>query len=91
MYFKHVLYLQIIAVFLSYNNSWNGGENHLIFNMVPGSVPDYNTVLDVSVGKAMIAGAGLSTLTYRSGFDISLPVYSSFLTNFNRNIKIKRY
>ncbi|KAL2712257.1 exostosin-2 [Vespula squamosa] len=84
------LKLQEVSQALKTLPFWNGGENHLIFNMVPGSVPDYNTVLDVSVGKAMIAGAGLSTLTYRSGFDISLPVYSSFLSNFNRNIKIKR-
>ncbi|XP_076297502.1 exostosin glycosyltransferase sotv isoform X2 [Lasioglossum baleicum] len=52
---------------------WNNGENHLIFNMVPGSVPDYNTIIDVPIGKAMIAGAGMSSLSYRPGFDISLP------------------
>ncbi|XP_034951756.1 exostosin-2 [Chelonus insularis] len=56
---------------------WNGGENHIIFNMIPGSFPDYNTTLDVKLGKAIIAGAGFSTLTFRSGFDISLPVFSS--------------
>lgn len=65
--------------------SWNNGENHLIFNMVPGSVPDYNTVIDVPIGKAMIAGAGMSSLTYRSDFDISLPVYSSLVDNLKPN------
>ncbi|KAI4504281.1 hypothetical protein M0802_000752 [Mischocyttarus mexicanus] len=84
------LKLQEVSQALKTLPFWNGGENHLIFNMVPGSVPDFNTVLDVSVGKAMIAGAGLSTLTYRSGFDISLPVYSPFLVNYNRNNKVKR-
>ncbi|XP_076667121.1 exostosin glycosyltransferase sotv [Andrena cerasifolii] len=64
---------------------WNNGENHLIFNMVPGSVPDYNTIIDVPVGKAMIAGAGMSSLTYRLGFDISLPVYSPLITNLKPN------
>ena len=61
--------------------SWHDGENHLIFNMIPGSAPDYNTVIDVPIGKAMIAGAGFSSLTYRTGFDISIPVYSPSLVN----------
>jgi len=65
--------------------SWNRGENHLIFNMVPGSVPDYNTIIDVPVGRAMIAGAGMSSLTYRPSFDISLPVYSPLANNFKTN------
>lgn len=60
---------------------WNNGENHLIFNMVPGSVPDYNTVIDVSIGRAVIAGAGMSSLTYRPGFDVSLPVYSPLVNS----------
>ncbi|KAH0952729.1 hypothetical protein HN011_009892 [Eciton burchellii] len=64
---------------------WNKGENHLIFNMIPGSVPDYNTVVDISVGKAMIAGAGMSSLTYRHGFDVSLPVYSPLVNNLKTN------
>ncbi|XP_029671569.1 exostosin-2 isoform X3 [Formica exsecta] len=64
---------------------WNRGENHLIFNMVPGSVPDYNTVINVPVGRAMIAGAGMSSLTYRPGFDISLPVYSPLINNLKTN------
>lgn len=55
---------------------WSDGENHLVFNMVPGAAPDYNTVVDLSLGKAMIAGAGFSTWTYRMGFDISFPMYS---------------
>ena len=53
--------------------------------MVPGSVPDYNTVIDVPVGRAMIAGAGMSSLTYRPSFDISLPVYSPLVNNFKTN------
>lgn len=61
---------------------WNDGENHLLFNMVPGGAPDYNTFIDVPISKAMIAGAGFSSLTYRAGFDISLPVYSPHITNY---------
>lgn len=55
---------------------WKDGTNHLLFNMLPGSVPDYNNVLDVNVGKAIIAGGGFSTWTYRRTFDVSLPVYN---------------
>ena len=57
-------------------NRWKDGVNHLIFNMLPGSVPEYNTVLDVHTGKALIAGGGFSTWTYRRTYDISIPVYN---------------
>ncbi|XP_076166476.1 exostosin glycosyltransferase sotv [Ptiloglossa arizonensis] len=69
---------------------WNNGENHLIFNMVPGNVPDYNTIIDVPIGKAMIAGAGMSSLTHRFGFDISLPVYSTLINNLKSNFNDTR-
>ncbi|KAG5322625.1 EXT2 protein, partial [Pseudoatta argentina] len=64
---------------------WNKGENHLIFNMIPGTVPDYNTIIDVPIGRAMIAGAGMSSMTYRPSFDISLPVYSPLVNNLKTN------
>lgn len=44
--------------------------------MLAGQPPSYSTVMDVNTGKAMIAGAGLDSWTYRVGFDIPLPVYS---------------
>lgn len=43
---------------------------------MPGSAPDYNTVVDLSLGSALVAGAGFSSWTYRVGFDVSLPVFS---------------
>ncbi|KAG8195978.1 hypothetical protein JTE90_028952 [Oedothorax gibbosus] len=55
---------------------WNEGINHLLFNILPGSVPDYNPVLEVDSQKAMIAGGGFSTWTYRKTHDISIPVFS---------------
>ncbi|XP_072932904.1 exostosin-2 [Epargyreus clarus] len=55
---------------------WNNGENHLIFNMVAGASPNYNTVVDLNTSRAIIAGAGFNTWTFRYGFDISLPLYS---------------
>ncbi|XP_055929994.1 exostosin-2-like [Argiope bruennichi] len=55
---------------------WNSGINHLLFNFLPGSVPDYNPVLEIDLDHAMIAGAGFSTWTYRKTHDISIPVFS---------------
>jgi glucuronyl/N-acetylglucosaminyl transferase EXT2 len=40
---------------------WNDGSNHLLFNMLPGSAPDYSTVLEVDTGKTVVAGGGFST------------------------------
>lgn len=57
-------------------NHWNDGENHLLFNMIPGDVPLFSTVMDLNVGKAVIAGAGFDTWSFRAGFDVSLPVFS---------------
>ncbi|RWS27310.1 exostosin-2-like protein, partial [Leptotrombidium deliense] len=66
----------------------NSGENHLLFNLIPGSFPKYKRRLDVNCGKAMIAGGGFDTWTYRPTLDISVPVYSSFSTAAgNRNIE----
>ncbi|KAG8263793.1 Exostosin-2 [Homalodisca vitripennis] len=62
---------------------WYGGENHLIWNMLPGSSPDYNTVVDLALGNALIAGAGFDSWTYRVGFDVSLPVYSPYATTLD--------
>ncbi|XP_041979728.1 exostosin-2 [Aricia agestis] len=62
---------------------WDDGENHLIFNMVPGSAPNYNTVVDLNTSKAIIAGAGFDTWTFRFGFDISIPLYSHIAQNID--------
>ncbi|KAJ9582478.1 hypothetical protein L9F63_003171, partial [Diploptera punctata] len=62
---------------------WKDGENHLIFNMIPGAVPDYNTVVELALGHAIVAGAGFSSWTYRLGFDVSLPVYSPVVTQLS--------
>uniref|UniRef100_A0A673G3R9 Exostosin-2-like n=1 Tax=Sinocyclocheilus rhinocerous TaxID=307959 RepID=A0A673G3R9_9TELE len=55
---------------------WDKGMNHLLFNMLPGGPPDYNTALDVPRDRALLAGGGFSTWTYRQGYDVSIPVYS---------------
>ena len=60
---------------------WKDGTNHLLFNMLPGSAPEYAAVLEVDVGKALIAGGGFSTWTYRRTFDVSIPVYNPLVAN----------
>lgn len=59
---------------------WNNGENHIIFNMIPGTAPEYNTIVDLALGNAIVAGAGFDSWTYRVGFDVSLPVFSTVAT-----------
>ena len=44
--------------------------------MLPGNGPDFNTALDVLRDKAVLAGGGFSTWTYRRTYDVAIPVYS---------------
>lgn len=61
--------------------SWSdGGKNHLLFNMLPGGAPEYNSTLDVATDKAILAGGGFATWSYRTGYDVSIPVFNP-LTN----------
>ncbi|KAJ2951258.1 hypothetical protein O0L34_g5659 [Tuta absoluta] len=62
---------------------WNHGENHIIFNLLPGSPPNYNSVVDLDTEKAIIAGSGFDTWSYRYGFDISMPLYSSIASRID--------
>ena len=45
--------------------------------MLPGGPPDYNTSLDLPLDKALIAGGGFSSWSYRPGFDVSIPVFNT--------------
>lgn len=44
--------------------------------MLPGKAPNYDTVVNLNTGKAIIAGGNFDTWSFRYGFDISIPVYS---------------
>lgn len=37
---------------------------------------DYSTILNVKTDKAIIAGGGFSTWTYRETYDVSIPVFN---------------
>lgn len=49
--------------------SWENGENHLLFNVLPK--PDGIAALNTD--RALIAGADFDTWTYRTGFDLAIP------------------
>ena len=66
---------------------WNDGTNHLLFNMLPGTTPEYTATLDVNVGKALVAGGGFSTWTYRRTFDVSIPVYNPLVADIGLQTK----
>eukprot|EP00096_Caligus_rogercresseyi_P012910 TRINITY_DN5577_c0_g1_i1.p1 TRINITY_DN5577_c0_g1~~TRINITY_DN5577_c0_g1_i1.p1 ORF type:complete len:420 (+),score=88.72 TRINITY_DN5577_c0_g1_i1:151-1410(+) len=54
---------------------WNGGLNHVIFNLYSGTYPDYAEDLYFDPGKAILAKASMSNPNYRPGFDVSLPLF----------------
>lgn len=64
-------------------NFWDRGENHLIFNMLPGSSPTYNNILDVNIDNAIVLGGGFDSWTYRPGFDVPIPVWSPLIQKSN--------
>uniref|UniRef100_A0A8C2YAN7 Exostosin-2 n=1 Tax=Coturnix japonica TaxID=93934 RepID=A0A8C2YAN7_COTJA len=68
------IFIMVVSFFFCFR--WDRGTNHLLFNMLPGGPPDYNTALDVPRDRALLAGGGFSTWTYRQGYDVSIPVYS---------------
>ena len=62
---------------ISQLDTWNGGENHVIFNLYAGTYKYYNeTDLGFNPGKAILAKASMSDGIYRPHFDVSIPLYN---------------
>ncbi|NXO74389.1 EXT1C protein, partial [Phainopepla nitens] len=55
---------------------WNGGRNHLIFNLYSGTWPSYSGELGFDSGQAMLAKASFDSRSFRPGFDVSIPLFS---------------
>lgn len=70
---------------------WNRGKNHLLFNMLPGTAPDYTNYLGVNTANAMVAGGGFSSITYRRTFDVTIPVYNPFLEDVELTVRPYKY
>jgi len=51
--------------------------------MLPGSSPNYNTTSDIARGRAIMAGGGFDTWTYRRTYDVSIPVYNPLTSGLN--------
>ncbi|NWX93411.1 EXT1C protein, partial [Nothoprocta pentlandii] len=54
---------------------WNGGRNHLIFNLYSGTWPNYTEELGFDIGQAMLAKASFYAENFRPGFDVSIPLF----------------
>ncbi|KAG8330649.1 Exostosin-1 [Homalodisca vitripennis] len=61
---------------------WNGGKNHVVFNLYSGTWPDYaEDDLGFDTGEAILAKASMSVTSLRPGFDISIPLFHKSLTS----------
>ncbi|XP_038016891.1 exostosin-like 1 isoform X3 [Motacilla alba alba] len=54
---------------------WNGGRNHLIFNLYSGTWPSYGGELGFDAGHAILARASFDSQSFRPGFDVSIPLF----------------
>jgi len=73
-------YLQNLSLILNELSYWSNGRNFLVFNLYTGTWPDYKEPFDVDLGQAILAKASFTYDYYRTGFDISLPLFYSDLS-----------
>lgn len=74
-------YVRNVPLKLQSLKYWNGGRNHLIFNLYSGSWPNYaEEDLGFNSGQAILAKASTSVSVLRPGFDISIPLFLKVTT-----------
>ena len=70
-------YVRNLDAKISRLEHWNGGQNHVIFNLYAGTYKYYNeTDLGFDPGKAILAKASMSDGIYRPHFDVSIPLFN---------------
>jgi glucuronyl/N-acetylglucosaminyl transferase EXT1 len=52
---------------------WNNGTNHLLFNLFPGTFPNYYEFLDFDTQNAILVKSCMTIREHRQDFDISFP------------------
>jgi len=69
-------YVQNIPMEIQRLKYWNGGQNHIIFNLYAGTWEQYNEDdIGFHTGNAILAKASMSVTNMRPGFDISFPLF----------------
>lgn len=60
--------------------------------MVSGTTPNFSPVVELALGKALIAGADFNRHSFRTNFDVSIPLFSPIarLGENTRSIEEKR-
>lgn len=72
-------FMQNLSLILNELSYWSNGRNFLVFNLYTGTWPDYKEPFDVDLGQAILVKASFTYDYYRTGFDISLPLFYSNL------------
>ncbi|CAK8683774.1 unnamed protein product [Clavelina lepadiformis] len=68
-------YIHNLGAKISQLKYWNNGKNHIVFNLYSGTWPDYLEDLGFNLGEAILAKASFGDNFYRTGFDISFPLF----------------
>ncbi|XP_028405951.1 exostosin-1a-like [Dendronephthya gigantea] len=68
-------YVRELGYKISHLPYWNGGKNHILFNLYSGTWPDYREKLDIDIGQAILVKASFNAQHFRPNFDVSFPLF----------------